>query len=180
MPEHNWTCLACDKSVSAENTECLDCGCPMDISGHELDLFKKGKITKFRPASELADAKDGRRADGSNIIPHSELFESVVSSLMFIFLAWYFLKEEKAIISFPKDSGTVIEIRGVYPSIFAAIALILLATVMASVIFDHFDRRNNEHIYKAISSWLSRLSLISIIVCTFIGWLTGNIHVVNT
>lgn len=119
-----------------------------------------------------------RRSDGSNIIPGKVLFSSIYISILGLWLSWKFLSDEKAVFVFGKHTRTYIEVSGSYSSFLGSLSMLMMAIAGASVIADHFDRRENEHKYKKFLKLSGVGILIFLGLSIFIGWKFEHIQIV--
>lgn len=105
-----------------------------------------------------------------NKIPFGELFSAFVLIPLCLWLSIMFLADGKAIISFSKRATHHIEVSGPWSSLLGAIAMLLFAAMFSSIVFDHFDRRPNEHHYSRFAKWVARLALAALVLACLVGW----------
>ncbi len=185
MPNYIWRCHVCDCRNEAETYRCARCGCPDEVNAYEIEERKRRyelhpeNYPLVAPAQFDKPRDPTRRADGSNIVPINELVRSVFLSIVGLWLAWSFLKDERAIFSFGKGSHTYIEVSGFFSSLLGALSILAIASSAISVVADHFDRRPNESIYKKINGYFLTAFISLALLSILVGWQLEHIQVLR-
>lgn len=185
MPDHFWTCDVCREKNPPYTEACRNCYTLAPRS--DINIRKQLDIEKQTPEDEksiqeetsLEAAAPSRRPDGSNIIPGDELMRAAMVSLFGPWLAWSFLKDERALFSLGKRSHTYIEVSGFFSSLLGALSMLAVASGAISIIADHFDRRPNEPTYQKINRYCWIAFLILVLLSIFIGWKLEHIQVIH-
>jgi hypothetical protein len=187
MPNYDWHCQVCDSTNPAAASICTQCGCPAEVNALEIEARKRAYLpgitrvqeTTWTNETEPKSEIHNRRPDGSNIVPIRDLMNSLFFTVIGVWLAWSFFKDEKAVFAFSKRAHTYIEVSGIFSSLLGSLAMLTLASSSISIIADHFDRRANEPAYKKFNKYCLIAFVALTLLAILVGWKIEHIQVLH-
>jgi hypothetical protein len=186
MPSYDWHCQVCDSANPAAASICTQCGCPSEVNALEIEARKRAYVpgknvlkTSWTNEPKPRPETPNRRPDGSNIIPIRDLMNSLLLTVIGVWLAWSFFKDEKAVFAFSRHAHTYIEVSGYFSSLLGSLAMLTLASSSISIIADHFDKRANEPAYKKFNQYCLIVFVLLTLLAIFVGWKLEHIQVLH-
>ena len=153
---YDWRCLVCETSNTAGNFSCSRCGCPDRVDGRELQerqrQFKLGQAYDGTHRAKPKSRDPLRRLDGSNKLPLIDLFGYLFFALTSGYMIYTALHDGSSRVGLSRRSE-VIQIDQFWALAFVTLGYVLFMVYFVTHLIDHFDRRPNEKIYKAIIKW---------------------------
>ena len=151
-----WVCLVCENRNAAGALQCSRCGCPNRVDGRELAerqrQFAKGQPYDGTKKGPVRSRIEGRRLDGSNIVPFRDLLLATLAPFAVVLaLIDIFTKGSRLVALTRRDPGVIVD----QPWALAAVAVGYLGLLVWGVatVADHFDRRPNEKRYAKVRNW---------------------------
>ena len=151
-----WVCLVCENRNAAGALQCSRCGCPDRVDGRELAerqrQFAKGQPYDGTKKGPVRSRIEGRRLDGSNIVPFRDLLLATLAPFAVVLaLIDIFTNGSRLVALTRRDPGVIVD----QPWALAAVAVGYLGLLVWGVatVADHFDRRPNEKRYAKVRNW---------------------------
>jgi len=164
-----WVCLVCEKRNAAGALQCSRCGCPDRVDGRELPerqrQFAKGQVYDGTKKGPVRSRIEGRRVDGSNIVPFRDLLLAALAPFAVVLaLIDMFTNGSRLVALTRRDPGVIVD----QPWALAAVAVGYLGLLVWGVatVADHFDRRPNEKRYAKVRNWGASVGFLFMLLGT--------------
>jgi hypothetical protein len=164
-----WTCQVCSTTNAAGALQCSRCGCPDRVDGRELAerqrQFAKGQPYDGTKKGPVRSRIEGRRVDGSNIVPFRDLLLATLAPFAVVLaLIDMFTKGSSRVALSRHDPGVIVD----QPWALAAVAVGYLGLLVWGVatVADHFDRRPNEKRYTKVRTWAAAIGFLFMLLGT--------------
>ena len=105
-----------------------------------------------------------------NKVPIEDLIRGFVLAPALAWIAFTFLRDGKATLSFSRNAKYAIEVTGPWSSLLGALALLMGAAAFGALVADHFDKRPNEHLYKRVVNAF----FLGFGACFLLAWFVGS------
>lgn len=164
----------CSTTNAAGALQCSRCGCPDRLDGRELaerqHQFAKGQPYDGTHRGPVRPRIEGRRVDGSNIIPLQDLLIAALAPFgVVLALIDIFTNGSRLVALNRRDPGVIVDQPwALAAAAAAAVGYLSLLVWGVATVADHFDRRPNEKRYTQVRTWAAAIGFLFMLLGTML------------